>query len=202
MDFHAGHPFIRIDEVGHVGKIEARIDAQGVHVHADGHDIGIARSFAIAKQSSFNAVGAGQDGHFGIGHARPPVVVGMDRQYDVVAVLEVLRDVSDLRGKDVRHGHLHRRRQIDDGLAVGRRLPNVEDGVADIEGVFRFRSSKAFRRIFEAVVGAGFFGQAFQQDRPFDGNGLDFILGLMENLLTLGKGRRIIDVDDGIFNAF
>ena len=43
-----------------MGKIEARIDAQGVHVHADGHDIGIARSFAIAKQSSFNAVGAGR----------------------------------------------------------------------------------------------------------------------------------------------
>ena len=49
VDFHAGHPFIRIDEVGHVRKIEARIDAESIHVHADGHDIGVARPFAVAK---------------------------------------------------------------------------------------------------------------------------------------------------------
>ena len=126
----------------------------------------------------------------------------MDRQDDVVTVFQVLRDIGDLGGKDVRHGHLHRRRQVDDGLAVCRRLPNVEDGVADVEGIFRFGTGKAFRRIFEAVVGTGFFRQFFQQGRPFNGNLLNLFLRFVEDLLALGKGRRVVDVDDGMLNAF
>ncbi len=38
---------------------------------------------------------------------------------------------------DVRRAHLDGRGQIDDGLALGGRLPHVEDGVADFERVFR-----------------------------------------------------------------
>ncbi len=145
MDMHPRHPFIHFDDFRHIREIDARIDTHGIHVHADGNDIDIARPFAVAKERPFDAVGAGQQSHFGIGNARSPVVVRVQRQNDVIAVLQIPGHVGDLGGVHMRHGHLHRRRQIDDGLTAGGRLPYVEDGIADIEGKFRFRPGEAFR---------------------------------------------------------
>ena len=201
MDVHARHPFVRVDELGHVGKIKLRVDAQSKHIHSHGDDIDVARPLAVAEQRPFDAVRPGQEGHFRVGYARAAVVMRMDGQDDVVAVFQVLRHIGDLGGEDVRHGHLHRRRQVDDGLAVSRRLPYVQNGVAHFQGVFRLGTGKAFRRIFETVVGPGFVCQALEQFRAVDGNLLDFFLGHAEDLLPLGEGRRVVDVDDGVLDA-
>ena len=69
----------------------------------------------------------------------------MEGQDDVITVLEVLGHVGNLGSVHVGHGHLHRRRKIDDGFAVCFRLPYIEDGIANIEGKFWFRPGKAFR---------------------------------------------------------
>ncbi len=100
----------------------------------------------------------------------------MDGEHDIVTVVQTLRQVGYLGGKDVGHGHLHGRREVDDGLAVRRGFPYIQDGVADFQGVFRFRTGEAFRRIFKAVIGAGFVGQALQQSGSVHGNLLDFFL--------------------------
>ena len=70
----------------------------------------------------------------------------------IFTVLYVFVQILDLLRVHVRHRVFHRRGQIDDRLAIRRRLPDVKHGVHDFERVFRLRTGEAFGRIFEAVV--------------------------------------------------
>ena len=63
--------------------------------------------------------------------AAAAVVVRMHRQHDAVAARQIAVHPLDLVGEDVRRGHLHRGRQVDDRLVLRRGLPDVEHRVAD-----------------------------------------------------------------------
>ena len=102
----------------------------------------------------------------------------------------------------MRHAHLDRRGQVDDGLVVGRRLPDIEHGVADLERILRLRAREALWRILETVIRARLFRELFEELRAIDGHLLDFLFRLAENLLALRDRRRIVDMDDGILDAF
>jgi hypothetical protein len=56
----------------------------------------------------------------------------MQGYLDGIAVLEVVAHELDLIGVDVRRGQFNGDRQVDDGLAVGRRLPDVQHGIANL----------------------------------------------------------------------
>ena len=116
----------------------------GEHVHGDGNQVGVARALAIAEQGALNAVGASQNAQFGFGNACASVVVAMQRQLNGVAVLQVLAHVLDLLREYMRQAHFDRRGQVDDGLAVGGRLPYVQNGVAYLERVFGLGAGEAF----------------------------------------------------------
>ena len=143
-DMHARYFLIGLYKVRHIGKIKLRIDAQGIEVHADGDDVRVACPFAVAKERSFYAVRTGEHGHFCIGNTSAAVIVGMDGKDNGITVGKVLGKIGHLGGKDMGHGHLHRRWQVDDDLPVWLRFPHVEDCVADFQGVFWFRPRKAF----------------------------------------------------------
>ena len=200
-DVHARDALVHLDELRHVREVELRVDAECKHIHADRDDIDVARALAVAEQRALDAVRTGQDAHLRIGDAAAAVVVRMQREHDVVAVLEMLVHVSDLHRKDMRHAHLDRCRQVDDGLAVSRRLPDIEDSVADLERVLRLRARKGLRRILEAVVRTGFFRQLLQELGAVDGHLLDLFLVLAEDLLALCDRSRVVDVDDGVLDA-
>ena len=68
-DLHAGEALVHLDELRHVGEVQMRINAVGVHVHGDGDDVDVARAFAIAEERAFDAVGSGEKSHLGIRHA-------------------------------------------------------------------------------------------------------------------------------------
>ena len=99
------------------------------------------------------------------------------------------------------HGHLDGHRNIDNRLALGRRTPDVENRVANLQRIFRLGSGEALRRIFESIVRPGFFRQLFEELRAVDGNLANLVFRHAEHLLTLGERCRIVDVDDSVFNA-
>ena len=118
MDMHPRDFLIRLDQMGHIGEIQARVDAESVHVHADGDDIRVAGPFPVAEEGTFHTVRTGEHRHFRIRHARAAVIVRMDGEHDIVTVVQTLRQVGYLGGKDVGHGHLHGAGQVDDALVV------------------------------------------------------------------------------------
>ena len=105
-----------------VGAVEHRVDALRVHVERQRHDVDIAGALAIAEQRALDAVGARHQAELGGGDAGAAVVVRMQRDDHVVAIVEVAAHPFDLVGIDVGRRHLDGRRQIEDELVVGGRL--------------------------------------------------------------------------------
>ncbi len=66
-----------LDDRVDVREIEARIDALGVHVEADGHQAAVAGALAVAEQAAFDAVGAGHQAQLGRRDAGAAVVMGV-----------------------------------------------------------------------------------------------------------------------------
>ncbi len=121
-DPHLVGIFVDVLDPLDVGAVQLRIDALRVHVQRQRHDIDIAGALAIAEQRAFDAVGAGHQRQLGGGDAGAAVVVRMQRDDQVFAVVEVAAHPFDLVGIDVGRRHLDGRRQVDDQLVVGRRL--------------------------------------------------------------------------------
>ena len=175
-DLHARHLFIDIDDARHIAEIELRIHAHGIHVHRQGDDVHVAGALAVAEERALDAVSAGQQTHLAVGHAAAAVIVRMQGDDDVFAVVHVLAHIFDLAGIDVRHGHLHRHRQVDDHLVVCAWLPDIEHGVAHFQGIIDFRAGKALWRVFEPVSSAVALAQFLQQLRAFHSDLLDLFL--------------------------
>ena len=95
------------------------IEPLRVHVERQRHDIDIAGAFAIAEQRAFDAVRARHQAEFGRGDAGAAVVVRMQRDDQVLAVVELAAHPFDLVGIDVGRRHLDGCRQVDDQLVVG-----------------------------------------------------------------------------------
>src|SRR3546814_2696175 len=70
----------------------------------------------------------------------------MQRQDHAVAPGDVAVEPLDLVGVDVRRRHLDRRRQVEDGPALRRRLPDVHHRLADLLGEVELGAGEAFGR--------------------------------------------------------
>ena len=99
--------------------IEFRIDALGEHVHRQRDEADIAGALAIAEERAFDAVSARQHGELGGRHRRAPVIVGMQRNDDAVAVLDIAAEPFDLVGMDIGRRHFDRVGEIEDELLRG-----------------------------------------------------------------------------------
>ena len=172
-DLHARHLFIDIDDMRHIAEVQLRIHAHRIHVHRQGDDVHVAGALAVAEERALDAVSAGQQTHLAVGHAAAAVIVRMQGDDDVFAVVHVLAHIFNLAGIDMRHGHLHRHRQVDDHLVVCAWLPHIEHGVAHLERVIDFRTGKALRGVFKAVSAAVAIAQLLQQLCAIDRDLLD-----------------------------
>ena len=72
-----------------------------------------------------------------------------------VALRDVAAEPFDLVGVDVRRRHLDRRRQVEDHLALGRRLPDLVHRVADLDREVELGAGEALRAVLEQPVRAG-----------------------------------------------
>lgn len=92
----------------------------------------------------------------------------------------------------MRHGVGNRDREIDDDLAVGCGLPDIDDGVADLDGIVGFCAGKAFGRIFKGKVTGRFSGVVIQELCTENGDVDNFFLGLFKDLFALGDRGGIV----------
>ncbi len=138
-----------------VREVELRVDAVAEQVHREGDDVDVARALAVPEQGALDALAAREEGELGRGDGAAPVVVRMDREDDRVASRDVPTEPLELVGVDVRGRHLDRRRQVQDDLPVGPRLPDVHDPLADLERVVHLRADERLRRVLEADLGLG-----------------------------------------------
>ena len=192
----------RLANLRHVGVIDLRIDALGEHVEPERDQIHVASTFAVAQQTAFHAVGAGQHGQLGGGNAHALVVVRVQGQHDGIAVLEVVRDVLDLVREHVRRGHLDCRRQVDDHAMVRRRLDHVDHRIAHLDRVIRFGASEGLRGILIVEVRAlGFAFELLAQRGGVRGELLDAFLVFAEDDLALQHGDGIVEVHDRALGA-
>ena len=87
----------------------------------------------------------------------------MQGQNHVLPVFHILVHVFDLARVDVRHGHFHRCREVDDRLPVRSGLPYIQYGVADLQCVFRLGSGEAFGGILKPIGCAVLVCQTLQK---------------------------------------
>jgi hypothetical protein len=185
-----------------VGDVELRVDALAEQVHRQRHDVDVAGALPVAEQRALDPVGAGHHTQLGGRHGAPAVVVGMERQDDAVAVHDVPVEVLDDVGVDVGRVHLHRGRQVEDQLAIGRRLDDLGDGVTDLDGVVDLRAGEALGAVLVEHVGLrdGLLELAAQPGRRRGDVG-DAVLVEPEHDPPLEHRRRVVEVDDGLGRA-
>ena len=199
---HARHLFIDGHDLGHIREVQPRVHALRIHVHGKGHDVHVARALPVAEERALYAIRAREQSHLRVSHAAPPIVVRVQGDDDVFAVLEVVAHVFDLRGIDVRHGHGNRRGQVDDDLVVRVGLPNVQNAVADFERKFGFRARKALGGIFKKNLSLRLLPVPVAEFRPEFRDADDFLFGFLEDLLPLRDGSRVVEVYHRALAAF
>ena len=144
----------RLADLRYVGQVELRVDALGEPVEAQRDQVNVAGALTVAQQAAFHAVGAGQHGQLGGGHAHAFVVVRVEGEHHGITVVEVGGDVLHFVGEHVRRGHFHGGGQIDDHRMLGSRLDDADHGVAHLNGVLRLGSGEGFRRVLVVQVDA------------------------------------------------
>ena len=144
--------FHRFLDAAHLAEVELRIDALREHVHRHRHQVAVAGALAVAEQRSFDALRARHQGEFGGRDAGTAVVVRVQTDDHAVARREVADEPLDLIRIDVRRGHLHGGRQIDDHRFRRCRTPLACDRGGNFHREVEFGAGETLRRILERDV--------------------------------------------------
>ena len=133
VDRQVGAVLHRATDLVDVGEVDLGVDALGEQVHAQGDQVHVAGALAVTEQAALDAIAAGHQGQLGRGRRRAAVVVRVQRDGDVLTVIDLAGEPFDQVGVGVGGGHLDRGRQVEDDLATLRRLPDVHHRVADLD---------------------------------------------------------------------
>ena len=126
-----------------VAEIDLRVDSLSEKVDTEGHQIDISGALPVTEQASLDAVGAREVTELRGGHRGSAVIVRMQAEQDVLAVIQPTRHPLDRVGVDVRRGHLDSGGEVDDDLTVGSGLEHFDHLVAYFEREFEFSSGEA-----------------------------------------------------------
>jgi hypothetical protein len=127
------------------------------------------------------------------------VVVRVQRQDDVLTVRQVTTHPLDRVGVDVGRSHLDRGGQVDDHLAVGRRLEDLDHLVADVDRELQLGPGVRLGRVLVVDLGAGhgllvLLAQPCALERDVD----DALLVGTEHDVALQDAGRVVQVHDGL----
>ncbi len=190
--------FHRFHDALHVGEVEARIDALGVEVQRQGHEVDVARALPIAEEATLDTVGAGHHGQLRSGDPGTAVVVRMHRDHHAVAARDVAAHPLDLVGVDVGAGRLHRGGQVQDHRFLRRGLQHLEHPLADLQAEIQFGRGEGFGAVLETPVRAGATLRLLaQQARALDGQRLHARPVEPEHDLAPGGRDGVVEVDGG-----
>ena len=57
----------------------------------------------------------------------------------------------------------HRTRKVDDDFMIRGGLPYIQNGIADLQGIFHLGTGKALRTVFKGIISAGLLRKLFQK---------------------------------------
>src|SRR5690606_5056189 len=203
-DIHAGAALVHLPDLVDVREVQFRVDALRVEIQRDHDDIQISSTFAVAEEGAFDALGAGQHAEFGGGDPGAAVVVRVQRHDGAVPPREVPAHPFDLVSVHVGRRVFDRGRQVQDDLVVRRRLPDVGNRLADLQGEFEFGARETLRRVFQPQIGAaGDQGRRvlFEQVNRVGGDLHDRRLLCVEHVPALGGRRGVVEVEDDVLRA-
>ena len=184
-----------LDDFIHGGEIELRIHALAVQVHSHGDDVHVTRALAITHERALDAVRAGHNAQLRRRHAASAVIVRMQRDKNALAPRDAIAEPFDLVRVDVWRAHLHRCGQVDDGLALGSRLPHVRNGVADLQSEIELGPGEALRGVLEGPFRPRITSRVLLYEaRAVHGNRLYAVAVEAKNLLTLYRGSGVVDM--------
>ena len=185
-----------------VAEVDLRIDALRQQVDAQRDDVDVSGALTVAEQAPLDAVGAGHVAELCGGDRGAAVIVRVQRQDHVLAVGEVAAHPLDRVGIHVRRRHLDGRRQVDDHLAVGGGLEDLDDLVADIDGELELGAGVALGRVLVVDLRLGDALLEFAaQPRTLEGDVDDALLVGAEDDLPLQHARRVVQVHDRLLRA-
>ena len=121
----------------------------------------------------------------------------------VLAVVEVARHPLDRVGVDVGRRHLDGRGQVDDDLALGRRLEDLEHLVADVDGELELGAGVALGRVLVVDVRcrARSPRTRVHQRAPCERDVDDALPVGAEHHVALQHARRVVEVHDRLLGA-
>ena len=185
-----------------VREVNLRVDSLTEQVDAERDEVDVAGPFTVAKQASLDAVGAGHVPQLGRGDCGSAVIVGVQRDDDVLAVIDVSAHPLDTVRVHVRRCHLDRCGQVNDDFTFGGRLQDLKDLVAHVDGEFEFGSRVGLGAVLVEDIRAGQFifeGQteAGRVTRDID----DSLLVGLEHDIPLQRARGVVEVDNCVLRA-
>ncbi|MNF73300.1 hypothetical protein D3C84_552970 [compost metagenome] len=128
--------------------------------------------------------------------------MGVQADQHAVAAADVAAEPLDLVGIDVRRGHFHGGRQVEDRLVVRGRLPDVEYRVANLHGEFQFGGGENLRRILEGPLGLWLpGGEVLDDPRRVHRDVHHAGLVLVEDDAAKARRGGVVDVNDGLLGA-
>ena len=185
-----------------IAEVDLRVDALGEQVDPQGDQVDVARALAVAEQTALDPVGSCLIPELRCGHRGTTVVVRVQTDEHVLAVVQMPRHPLDRVGVDVRCRHLDRRGQVDDHLAVGGRLEDLEHLVADIHGERELGTGVALRRV---LVEDGRLGNGrlilLAPARALESDVDDTLLIRTEHHIPLQNAGRVVQVHDRLLGA-
>src|SRR6266446_1012798 len=182
-----------------VAEVELGVDTHGKQVHRQVDDIDIAGAFAVAKQRPRDAVGPRHDAELRGGHTAAAIIVGVQRQNDLVPTADGAQKPLDDISVDVWCVALHRGWQVQDdlvGLVV--RLDDIHHGLTNLHRELGLRQRKTLRRVL--IAHGGSRNGLLQISGECGGTGgyvNDPGLVKTEDHATLQGIRRVVEVHDG-----
>ncbi|MNG99833.1 hypothetical protein D3C79_590120 [compost metagenome] len=184
-----------------VGEVQQRVDALGVEVQCQGHQVDVTGTLAVAEQAAFGAIGTGHQAQLGGGNAGATVVVAVQADDHAVATADITAEPFDLVGVDVRRGHFHGGRQVEDDLVLRRRVPHLDDRVADFLGELHLGGAEGFRRVLEGPLGFRLLGGVLdEQLGRVHRDVLHALLVLVEDDAAERRAGGVVQVDDGLLS--
>ena len=126
----------------------------------------------------------------------------VQRQHQGVTTTQIAVHPLDGIGIHVGGSHLDRGRQVDDRLAIGSWLPDIEDGVADLHGELEFGSGVRLGGVLVVHLGsAQILGVLGAQSRALGGDVLDAVAVEPEDHAPLQGGRGVVQMHDGLWST-
>ena len=131
------------------GEIQARRYALRVEIERNVDHVHVAGALAVAKKAALYAIGTRHQGQLGRRRAGATVIVRMHRKHNRLAPRYLAVHPFDHVGKYVGRAALHRGGQVDDALALCRRLPDGRYRVHNAFGKWQLRAGKVLGGVLE-----------------------------------------------------